>query len=44
MEKNESYSRMNLSDKERSHKELMVSILKGLSDTPLVLKGERHYF
>lgn len=39
MEKNESYSRMKLSDKERSHKELMVSILKGLSDTPLVLKG-----
>ena len=35
---------MNLSDKERSHKELMVSILKGLSDTPLVLKGETALF
>lgn len=39
MEKIEPFNRMNLTDKERSHKELMVSILKGLSDTPLVLKG-----
>ena len=39
MERKEPYNRINLSDKEKYHRELMVAILRGLRDTPLVLKG-----
>ncbi len=39
MEKKESYNGVELSQKKKYRLKLMVSILKGLVDTPLVLKG-----